>query len=426
MLLGLLLVIRLDTASAEILQQDNGFDLPGDIAYVGGDGNVYTIDMMQGDLVQMTSDADAMRQYEWPTWATNGKLAFFCCNATTSPQLATEVYIAAPGAATADLAYRAQGTLFTYANWAPRDCDEGEGCRDLGVLVSVLGRNAFSVDIVRSPGGEREPSVTRISEGQPFYFSWSPDGTRLLTQRNTERIDIYSLEDDAFTQFDIRAGFFPAPAWSPVDDRLLVGVRRGERLRTDLVILAGDQREVLATNLSGEVAFNWSPDGNYVAYRTVDESGFSEIVVVDAVTGERVMDTDDDQVLAFFWSPNSRYIAYISAGVPRGAFNINFSGGLGDLLRIQEDGLRWSVVDLQSQTVRRYGTFLPTRSMLYLLSFFDQFAQSHSIWSPDSSHVVFSELTPGGRQVISILDMTRADTVPFSIAEGAIGIWSYR
>ena len=69
---------------------------------------------------------------------------------------------------------------------------------------------------------------------------------------------------------------------------------------------------------------------------------------------------------------------------------------------------------------------MPTTEMVYLLNFFDQFAQSHSVWSPDSAHIVYSQMISEQQQVISILDMTRPDTVPFNVAEGVIGIWSYR
>jgi TolB protein len=87
--------------------------------------------------------------------------------------------------------------------------------------------------------------------------------------------------------------------------------------------------------------------------------------------------------------------------------------------------LAWSVIDIPTGSTRRYGSWLPTREMVYLLSFFDQFSQSHRIWSPDSRYLVFSETNADNRSSISLLDTTQADSVPLSIADGLIAIWSY-
>jgi hypothetical protein len=69
--------------------------------------------------------------------------------------------------------------------------------------------------------------------------------------------------------------------------------------------------------------------------------------------------------------------------------------------------------------------FLPTRDMLYFLSFFDQFAQSHRLWSPDSRYLVYAELTSESRQLIHLLDTNDPAAWPLTLTEGQIGIWSY-
>jgi TolB protein len=132
-------------------------------------------------------------------------------------------------------------------------------------------------------------------------------------------------------------------------------------------------------------------------------------------------------VLAFFWSPNSERIAYITLANTPGSFNAfdSKSAWLKTLAQGQIPRLVWSVFDVRTEETRRYGAFVPTREMIYLLSFYDQFAQSHRLWSPNSTHLVYGEVSPDGQSFVSILDTTRAVSVPLNIADGVIGIWSF-
>jgi hypothetical protein len=64
--------------------------------------------------------------------------------------------------------------------------------------------------------------------------------------------------------------------------------------------------------------------------------------------------------------------------------------------------------------------------MLYLLAYFDQYSQSHQIWSPDSRYLVYGERVDGGGSSVKILDTSAEAPVPFTVADGEIGIWSYQ
>ncbi len=422
-LLLALLFVLVATALADA-GDDQAYELPGVIAYVGADYNVYTFNLHAGLTTAHTTDARPDRRYIWPTWSYNEDLAYFCCDVNTSGQPFTQVYISPDGVSAGSLAHVAQDALFNYASWSPRNCTTDSDCRDLAVLFSVLGESQLSVDLIRRTAQPRV-DVRRIGQGAPFYYSWSPTGAQILTHRNVNNLDVFDVESGEFTDLQYRAGLFPAPQWSPVDDRLLVGVRTPQQT-TDLAIIANDNLQVLRQGLTGEVAFNWSPNGDYIAYRTVTQETVSAITVIDALTGDTVADTQLDGAFAFFWSPDSRRIAYITIATPPGTFNVsNTSPNLARSLG-QEDGLRWAVLDVTSNNVHTFGSFIPTQEMVYLLIYFTQFAQSHSIWSPDSSHIVFSEIQSQGRRLVSILDTTRADAVPFSIADGIIAIWSYR
>jgi TolB protein len=421
----LMLIFVLSDAWSSQGNDDVLLELPGRIAYIGLDHNVYTLSLHDDGLAALSEDGSPARRYQWPTWSLDNELAYFCCNALFMQQIATEIHVSPDGVSAAELIHTAENTVFNYAFWSPGNCAPGEDCRDLAVLLSQLADETLSVELVRS--GDQTPTVQTVGTGIPFYYSWSPDGRRMLLQRNGQRLDIYNVETGEITTLPHDAGFFQAPSWSPIDDRLLFGVRSEEGAATDLVIFANEEFRILRASLPGLVSFGWSPDGNYIAYRTVAEGALGSLQILDAETGDTIHETATGGVIAFFWSPDNTHIAFITPATPRGSFNIS-SGSLRmvSTLSQQTDGLAWSVMEIDSGTVRRYGAFIPTEDMIYLLRYFDQFSQSHRVWSPDSTHVVFSEVTPRGQGAISVLDMTRNDAVPFSIADGLIGIWSYR
>jgi TolB protein len=125
-------------------------------------------------------------------------------------------------------------------------------------------------------------------------------------------------------------------------------------------------------------------------------------------------------VIAFFWSPDSEKLALVTFAAVPSAFNISTSA------QPERLSLTWWVMDVASGSITRYASFVPTDSMIYILGFFDQFSQSHRLWSPDSTHLVYAEIQEDGTRSINLLDTRRTDAVPFSVANGEIGIWSYR
>lgn len=412
-------LVQADDAS---LQADDR----GRIAYVGEDNNIYMLNPVDNSQIQLTDDAGQTRRYQWPTWSTDGRLAYFSLHLSEG-RVFMGAYVAEPGSAAGSLVYTGENELFNYAYWSPQNCGTGENCRDLAMLISSESEGMF-VELLRD-NGEGATSDTVGLGGPPFYYSWSPDGSRMLWQRGNRTFDVYDATTDAVIDtLSQIPGTILAPAWSPIDDRLLFGARGDEAGLTDLVIVGqGDEVQKLASGLQGLVSFSWSPDGNFVAYRVATRESFGPVFVVDAVTGETVARSPVNGVFAFFWSPDSQHIAYITLATSAGSFSASTQSGihLASIAQQQEpNGLAWSVLDIESKGVNRYGAFIPTEQMIYILTYFDQFAQSHRIWSPDSRHLLYSEMTREG-PVINLLDATQADSVPFSVAQGFIGVWSF-
>lgn len=391
--------------------------LPGRIAYVGQDRNIYVLDMQNNQPSQLTQDGGRRRPYLWPTWSTDGRLAYFVA-ADTGTSITSEVYIASdarqPGTQVASL----PGKYFTYAYWSPENCRVDDTCRDLAVLLSDLETNQFSLELVRD--SKTNPQHRSVGTASPFYYSWSPDGSRMLWHQNNATLSLYDVsKDQSDAPLSAKPGAFQAPAWSPVDDRLLFGEQTTDDTGTNLVILANQENRVLVPQLGAPLSFLWSPDGNSIAYTSND----GPLVVVDS-SGKPIVRSPGNGVLAFFWSPDSTHLAYITLASAPGSLNVRADGVMAAYAQ-QDNGLAWSILDVRSGKVIHYGSFVPTSEMIYVLSYFNQFAQSHRVWSPDSRYLVYSELMPNGQPIISLLDTTQQDTVPLSIANGTIGVWSF-
>lgn len=402
-------------------------DTQGQVVFVGGDYNIYTRDFLTGETSQLTDDASSNRHYQWPTWSFDGRLAYFCCDLQIANDFGSYAYVSGDGKQAGTEVYRGTGEAVIYAYWSPATCGD-DNCLDLALLINNIFENTLTIELVRDTTSVIQ--INTMGIGSPFYYSWSPQGNRIITHRNSRRVDIYDLTTGDYTQLtSTSSGQFQAPDWSPVDDRLLYG-ERGEQINTiDLMVAEpGQPATALVDDIRGLVSFAWSPDGQYVAYRIATNT-FGSVFVVDATTGE-IVSRSENNVVAFFWSPDSQRLAYLRLPASEDEFDLN----AGSRIRISEAqqqtpaGLTWMTLDIETGLNRTHTTFLPTQEMVYLLLYFDQFERSHRIWSPDSTHIVYSEIANVQPllQTVNVLDVTGPGSVPITIGEGVLGIWSFR
>ncbi len=92
-------IMLLCLLSGAVNAQDANPFIPGKIAYIGSDFNVYTL---SGETrTTLTDDAgldgDRVRYYQFPTWATDGRLAYFEGEITAQRQITTEIFVSADG-----------------------------------------------------------------------------------------------------------------------------------------------------------------------------------------------------------------------------------------------------------------------------------------------------------------------------------------
>ena len=115
--------------------------------------------------------------------------------------------------------------------------------------------------------------------------------------------------------------------------------------------------------------------------------------------------------MAFFWSPDGQKLAF--AAVDR-----------------QAQALTWFVSDAAGKSRKEVGTFLPSQEQIRHFAFFDQYAQSHSLWSPDSRHLIYAGLPPAGRGDQAASRRSQVFVVPADgsaepkvVVDGNLGIW---
>lgn len=99
----------------------------------------------------------------------------------------------------------------------------------------------------------------------------------------------------------------------------------------------------------------------------------------------------------------------------------------------------WSVLDVDSGDVSLITTYFASDQFLFVQDFFDQYVESHNIWSPDSSKIVINGLLLDLEEVIRpngdlepppefdsqiwVLDVS-GNTDPVSLGRGTLAIWS--
>jgi len=176
----------------------------------------------------------------------------------------------------------------------------------------------------------------------------------------------------------------------------------------------------LLMETQGLTAFAWAPDGSVLAVAEQLRGGapvFDRVVLLSADGAETAL-LFDERVLAFFWSPQGDRIAWVGLDPQSRSMDISVSSVEGGK-PVGEP--------------RHLFRFSPTGEMFTLLSFFDQYAYSHSIWSPDGSALAVAGTDglesarrngsgPHGGQVY-VVDADSGEAR--RIASGKLAVWSW-
>jgi TolB protein len=390
---------------------------------IGGDGNVFLMDRGGANKVSITSDAalqpsaNVRKAYAFPNWSRDSQRVAFV--GVTSENDGTAIlYTASVKDVKPVQVFRSESDFPFYLSWSP----DSKRIAFLAQADQDLSLNFASAD-----GSETKT----LDTGSPFYFSWSPDSQSLITHVGGSRrqsadafIGLQPLgSSDSVKHLAIAPASFLAPAWSPSGQDVLTALMGSGGANDTLVISDAqgeNQRSLLTFN--GNIAFSWSPDGKNIAYLNTQGGGARTKSELRSLKPDGSNDRllSDESPIAFFWSPDSARIAYL----------VRAQGEQGELQAVragqQQNALHltWKVLSIADNNVFALGTFIPSDAFTSLLPYFDQYAQSIRIWSPDSRSLVYAAVEEDDSDAIYVVNATGGEA-PHRIANGAIAVWSW-
>ena len=394
------------------------------IAYVGQDDNIYTIRPdgadqelisipMAGETASLIGGAafDNHTIYNWPTWSPDAaKLAFTSYSANGDfPGALWLVDI--PGGLPDKVFQDPDDTIGRfvaqrsphYVYWSPQSD-----------RIAFLAPTPESLILYMIETADPHHPQT-VSFGAPSYMAWSPDGQYLL-HHLVEELDLVDTRNN-FARASLNADSFSyrTPAWSPDSSRIayVSDPQGGDRLMV-ANIQGASGTEVSRVNVLS--VFLWSPTANEIAFtelgpgRSLGIPTYAGLTIFDADSGEKTQVTTRE-VVAFFWSPDGSRLAYVT--VDRSSSTIS-----------------WYVNDRSGRNEKKLTDFIPSHEQLFVMfAFFDQYAYSNQLWSPDSSALVYSGRDPNangtGGSTIQVISVD-GNGPPLVIAPGNLAFWSPR
>lgn len=232
-----------------------------------------------------------------------------------------------------------------------------------GRLLSHLSPGPLGLELALSDIATGAMHV--VDRGQPMFWSWSRDGAHLAVHVE-HRVLVADRAGNVVRVLTDDAGPFVTPWWLPGGSVLYA--------LDDRIVAAGPDDVITTLVEEGSTGrFSLDPDGRRLAYVAADEDG-AALVILDLASLTRTTVTSAP-VVAFFWAPDSSRLA---------------------VLAVAGDGhVQWLATDgFDTQHLPR---FRPTRSWASsVLPFFEQYAQSHAVWSSDATALVAPAVNDDG------------------------------
>jgi TolB protein len=395
----------------------------GLITYVDGDGNVAVIDQKGGRRKALTNDAsgsgEAAVVYAAPTWSPDGKLIAFAQFTVNSSAQVVGAALFTEGRDGKGQKRVFSGTRLQpfYLYWAPDS-------RRVSFLSEVTGEASMEMGVATAGV---EGDYHALDSGAPFYWDWRPDSQSVVVHANMggadpERLSV--LSPGLSTQrsdLGVESGIFQAPSYSPDGKSIVYAASADQGFALHLRALDGSEDKTIA-NDDGGAFFAFSRDGKRVAYLaaiSLQPLPQGKLTVLDVAGKTAPRTLTEEPVLAFFWSPNGRTIAFLVPDTDPGSVDSLFAQNP------QVFYMKLMGYDAASGKTWTIARFPPSRGMLAVIPYFDQYGRSATFWSPDSRFIAFTALSADGTPALYV---ARADgnIKPRFLVSGDYAFWSWK
>ncbi len=400
----------------------------GLIAYLGIDGNIFTIDPQNANRQAVTNDAQLgsgaggeIRSYQAPTWSPDGhRLAYVQVNSKGGQTESAHLLISDPDGSQQVNAFESERELPFYLYWSP-DSQK----------LSFLAGGGLASDLILRVVPDRGGEAQELDHGSPYYWAWGPDSQDIFIHTGgaakdsaEARLAFLGLDSQTAGQkLDLHPTTFQAPDWSSNGEELLLAAEIEDGSPALMLTNRRGEVEKELAKFDGAIAFGWSPDGKQIAFLTNRDSGFHQfyntISILDPDLPESINAHQEEIILAFFWSPDSRRVAYfVPVIVPTGEQSVSFPSQARSEFKL---GLR--VLDVSSGEIQEVAVFKPTDDFLGIIPFFDQYQHSATLWSPDSKNLVIPVINPQNDPGIYVVDALQVSPMRM-LTNGLLAFWS--
>ncbi len=380
------------TVTPRAIQAPQGFT--GKLAMVGPDNALYITKfdgsppvVALGSAAAPPSATQDGEVIEWPTWSKDGtKLAAMSLNIKSGQIDTTDVVVTDGDGKNPVKVQEGAPAPPVFISWSPD-----------GNLLSVLARSSASSALLQlnlvdtsKTAATPKPAARKVAEGAAVYTGWSPDSQQLLihssTTGNNSVLALLAAKDTQAqpTALKVTPSLFRSPAFSADGSRRAFAVTNSSTGNEDIVLQDKDGNDAGKLDSGGKTAsFGWSPAETKLAFSIANPTSqglYKGIMLLEvnpkapSTTPLKATQIVSDDVAAFFWSPDGKKLAYIT---------INEVG----------DMLVWKMYDLDTNKSSTITQWFPSETWGQLINFFDQYAQTNSIWSPDSKALVFAGLS---------------------------------
>ncbi|MFL2761879.1 MAG: hypothetical protein ACJ0A3_02950 [Dehalococcoidia bacterium] len=394
------------------------------IAYIGHDRQLYIINPDGSGLTQISNTFKS--NFSWPTWSASNKLLAYTesnKNPNKSDSFSSlNIFDIIPKEHETIMSLERDQTVpladnvIHYPLWAPNE-------ESIAFVANSNGKTTLFI----SNNNLDQP--TKLIQGGPIWISWSSDSEYLLAHANGQHFLVNNDTSNPIINLGLFSNAYNVPPWKPDKHAILLSIQASNNQFKSFEVNLHESSDLQKNEdfiTRGSPSYLWSPNGKALAIGTKGRGILwkgKNLSVHNELKIRRELNLNifeyisiSDKIISFFWSPDDTKIAFIAMSEKPGIFSL-------------------ATLDIENELITHLIDFSPTNDQLTMFQFFDQYAHSHSVWSPDSKSLVLAgnvesemkiinETSPSTNYII-VVEANTPEAYKL-IGTGEFATWSFR